>query len=286
MNLALWFLGLLMMVIGLSLYVSTIGGEEEEEADVLSTIDRTSTIFTRVEIIVLIVGTSLFIVSFCGCVGALRENRFLLQLYSLALTAMIAANLVLGVVVFYIPGGIRKVVQKTLSESLIVNYRDSVETEHLVDALQRGMKCCGVSSNNFRDWNNNMYDHSTIHYFNCTHLNPSFERCAVPYSCCKRNRSSVSSGSVATSLYCGQGVLNMSDRDAWHKVHVESCTDAVNRYIKENVIMIGGGSLAVVILLSFIDMITNTVIDEIDVIRTFYDNIQAAAAPSRQGQHS
>ncbi|KAH7947679.1 hypothetical protein HPB52_015140 [Rhipicephalus sanguineus] len=149
-------------------------------------------------------------------------------------------------------GGVRKVVQKTLSESLIITYRDSVDMEHPVDALQRGMN-----------------------YFNRSHLNPSLERCSVPYSCCKRSRSS-NSGSVAASLHCGQGVLNMSD--AWHKVHIDSCTDAVN--IKDNVIVIGGGSVVVVILLSFIDMITNTVIDEIDIIRSIY--VHAAAATNRQ----
>ncbi|XP_049529018.1 tetraspanin-33-like [Dermacentor silvarum] len=157
MNLALWFLGLLLFVTGVSLYVDSLAGEDE--TDVLSSIDKTSAVFTRIEIIVALGGLSLFIVSFCGCVGALRENRFLLQLYSHALTVMIAANVVFAVVVFYVPGGIRKVLQKTLSESLVVHYRDSVDTEQLVDALQRGMKCCGVSDKNFRDWNRNMYAH-------------------------------------------------------------------------------------------------------------------------------
>lgn len=36
-------------------------------------------------------------------------------------------------------------------------------------------KCCGW--NNYTDWSWNLY-------FNCTHTNPSSERCSVPYSCC------------------------------------------------------------------------------------------------------
>lgn len=36
-------------------------------------------------------------------------------------------------------------------------------------------KCCGW--NNYTDWSWNLY-------FNCTQENPSYERCAVPYSCC------------------------------------------------------------------------------------------------------
>ncbi|XP_049529019.1 tetraspanin-33-like [Dermacentor silvarum] len=116
-------------------------------------------------------------------------------------------------------------------------------------------------------------------YFNCTLENLSHERCSVPYSCCKKNDSLLTSGDVAASLFCGKNVLNMTDSDAWHKVHIESCTDAINRFIRDNVIVIGGGSVVIVVLLSFVDMLTNTVIDEIDVIRSIYDNIHAAASP-------
>lgn len=35
--------------------------------------------------------------------------------------------------------------------------------------------CCGGIA--FTDWSNNMY-------FNCSELNPSMERCSVPFSCC------------------------------------------------------------------------------------------------------
>ncbi|KAK8759320.1 hypothetical protein V5799_003046 [Amblyomma americanum] len=116
-------------------------------------------------------------------------------------------------------------------------------------------------------------------YFNCTHLNPSYERCSVPYSCCKANKSEAEKppgADLTASLYCGRDVLNLSDHDAWYRVHMEGCTDAANRYIKENVMMLGGGCLVVVIVLSFIDMITNTVIDEIDSIRKFYDKVEEA----------
>ncbi|XP_075550713.1 tetraspanin-14-like isoform X2 [Dermacentor variabilis] len=102
LNLVLWFLGLLLFVTGVSLYVYSFAGEDD--TDVLSSIDRTSAIFTRIEIVVSLGGMSLFVVSFCGCVGALRENRFLLQLYSNALTTLIAVNVVFAVVVFYVPG--------------------------------------------------------------------------------------------------------------------------------------------------------------------------------------
>ncbi|KAK8759321.1 hypothetical protein V5799_003047 [Amblyomma americanum] len=102
LNLALWFLGILLMAVGGVLYVNSL--EADEGTDVLSDLDSSTSLIFRVEVVVSIAGVSLFVVSFCGCVGALRENRCLLQLYSLALTAMIAAHLVFGVVIFYVPG--------------------------------------------------------------------------------------------------------------------------------------------------------------------------------------
>lgn len=46
---------------------------------------------------------------------------------------------------------------------------------NLSRVLSSQFKCCGW--NNYTDWSWNLY-------FNCTLENPSYERCAVPHSCC------------------------------------------------------------------------------------------------------
>ncbi|XP_037508928.1 tetraspanin-33-like [Rhipicephalus sanguineus] len=107
-------------------------------------------------------------------------------------------------------------------------------------------------------------------YFNCSLLNPSHERCSVPYSCCKPT------DLESVSLNCGRNVLNMSDYDAWFIVNIGNCPDALHRYVKEHVMIIGGSCLIAVILLAFVDMITNAVIDEIDIICKIYQHVQAA----------
>ncbi|CAN7938756.1 unnamed protein product, partial [Ixodes hexagonus] len=109
----------------------------------------------RLELIVTGVGLTLLFVSCFGCVGALRENILLLRIYSVFLTLLTLACLIFGVVVFFMPGNVKKVVKDTLSDSLVVHYRDTPDNQNFVDALQRNLRCCGMSDN-FRDWNKNM----------------------------------------------------------------------------------------------------------------------------------
>ncbi|XP_075739143.1 tetraspanin-33-like [Rhipicephalus microplus] len=181
------------------------------------------------EVLLFLFGLALFTISSCGCVGALRENTFLLRVDSFALTILIVVNFVLGVLVYIVPGSMKSVIKTTMSEKLVVHYRDSQDFHDLVDAMQRYLKCCGMTSRNFRDWNDNI-------------------------------------------------VLNLSDHEAWFRVHTGSCPDATNRYVKEHVMIIGGVCLVAVIVLAFIDMVTNAVIDEIDIIRKIYDHINGAEA--------
>ncbi|KAH7934690.1 hypothetical protein HPB51_028945 [Rhipicephalus microplus] len=158
-------------------------------------------------------------------------------------------------------GSITVVIRTTLSERLVVQYRDAPDIENLVDTVQRYLKCCGMTHRNFRDWENN------ISYFHCNLSNPSHERCSVPPSCCRVDSS-------YTGIFCGRDVLNKSDHEAWFRVHTGSCPDAANRFLKEHVMIISGVCLIAVIVLAFIDMVTNAVIDEIDIIRKLYDHVR------------
>ncbi|XP_064481326.1 tetraspanin-33-like [Ornithodoros turicata] len=265
-NLAFWFVGFGLVAAGVYTLVDTI--ETDEDHDVLGTLTKHSlygVLLARIEVLVIIVGSLLFLLAFCGCVGALRENTFLLRTYSAFLTLLVILNLLIGLMLVFVPGALKRIFSQVFSENMIIYYRETQDFQQLVDSVQKTLECCGMTDKSFRDWNLNMY-------FKCNIQNPSHERCSVPYSCCRQNKT------TTVSIFCGKGVLNMSDYEAWYRINIGNCPDAANRYVKQHVLVVAGGCLVAVIVLSFVDMITRSLIDEIKVIRHIYMKVETAEA--------
>ncbi|KAH3786514.1 hypothetical protein DPMN_164621, partial [Dreissena polymorpha] len=128
-----------------------------------------------------------FVVAFLGCIGALRENLILLQVFFYVLTLILLGEVCLSTAVFIIytvpeakDNFLRSQPEKLLTTA-IQRYMDDEPTMMWVDKIQSDFKCCGVGGHTeeegFRDWQNNQY-------YNCSKTNRSVYRCAVPKSCC------------------------------------------------------------------------------------------------------
>ncbi|XP_048355124.1 tetraspanin-33 isoform X1 [Sphaerodactylus townsendi] len=125
-------------------------------------------------ILLIVVGVLMFFITFCGCIGSLRENICLLQTFSVCLAVIFLLQLVAGILGFVFSDKARGKVSEIVNNA-IVHYRDDLDLQNLIDFGQKEFSCCGGVS--YKDWSQNMY-------FNCTARNPSRERCSVPYSCC------------------------------------------------------------------------------------------------------
>ncbi|NXE84016.1 TSN33 protein, partial [Cochlearius cochlearius] len=132
-------------------------------------------------ILLVVVGVLTFLITFCGCVGSLRENICLLQAFSVCLTVIFLLQLAAGVLGFVFSDKARGKVSEIINGA-IVHYRDDLDLQNLIDFGQKEFSCCGGVS--YKDWSQNMY-------FNCTATNPSRERCSVPFSCCLRDADEV-----------------------------------------------------------------------------------------------
>ncbi|XP_034617627.1 tetraspanin-15-like isoform X2 [Trachemys scripta elegans] len=104
-------------------------------------------IFLAPAVVLLLLGITMFAVSFIGMVGSLRDNRTLLK----TMNAVFHSN---------IQEGIR-------------HYYDDLDFKNILDFVQEKFSCCG--SDEYKDWNVNQY-HS------CNSSGPL--ACGVPYTCC------------------------------------------------------------------------------------------------------
>uniref|UniRef100_A0A673WVG9 Tetraspanin n=1 Tax=Salmo trutta TaxID=8032 RepID=A0A673WVG9_SALTR len=179
----------------------------------------TDTFLIDPAVILIVVGVVMFFITFCGCIGALRENIHLLKTFSFSLTLVFLTQLAIAVL-----DALGKFVNKA-----IVHYRDDLDLQNLMDYIQREFKCCGW--NNYTDWSWNLY-------FNCTQGNPSSERCAVPYSCC-----TPVPGEVVINTMCGFGVQTQNYLEATKSIYPVGCADSAVLWIESHLLLVGALAL-------------------------------------------
>ncbi|RXN17714.1 tetraspanin-33 isoform X1 [Labeo rohita] len=171
-------------------------------------------------LLLMIVGIIMFLITFCGCVGSLRENICLLQ------------TLVAGILGFVFSDKARGRVTEMVGNA-IKHYRDDMDLQNLIDYGQKQFNCCGGIS--YMDWSQNMY-------FNCSDENPSTERCSVPFSCCL-----ISKEETVINTMCGHGVQNMAYGKAGDFINTNGCIDKVVNWIHSNLFLLGGIALGLAI---------------------------------------
>ncbi|CAO2603010.1 Tspan33 [Lemmus lemmus] len=183
-------------------------------------------------ILLIVVGVLMFLLTFCGCIGSLRENICLLQTFSLCLTIVFLLQLAAGILGFVFSDKARGKVSELINNA-IVHYRDDLDLQNLIDFGQKKFSCCGGIS--YRDWSQNMY-------FNCSEDNPSRERCSVPYSCCLPTPNQ-----AVINTMCGQGMQALDYLEASKVIYTNGCIDKLVNWIHSNLFLLGGVALGLAI---------------------------------------
>ncbi|KAK7814107.1 hypothetical protein U0070_020966 [Myodes glareolus] len=169
-------------------------------------------------ILLIVVGVLMFLLTFCGCIGSLRENICLLQTFSLCLTIVFLLQLAAGILGFVFSDKARGKVSELINNA-IVHYRDDLDLQNLIDFGQK----------------KNMY-------FNCSEDNPSRERCSVPYSCCLPTPNQ-----AVINTMCGQGMQALDYLEASKVIYTNGCIDKLVNWIHSNLFLLGGVALGLAI---------------------------------------
>nr|XP_053646241.1 tetraspanin-33-like [Cherax quadricarinatus] len=136
-NFIFWLFGMLIIAIGLYGVVFTA-----QDLNGLKSVQIAYIVITDLSGVMVALGSIIFIVSFAGCVGALRENLCLLKLYFWCLTIFLIAELLFAIACIIFPWKSREIIESVLSKRLIVDYEETANTKNFVDYLQREVWYC------------------------------------------------------------------------------------------------------------------------------------------------
>lgn len=96
-------------------------------------------------IIVLTLGCVIFVISFLGCCGAIRESQCMINMYAFFLLVLVVGNVVIAVYAFLYTKELAQVAEDgfgTLWNNSIGVNADTKYTA-AIDGIQRALQCCG-----------------------------------------------------------------------------------------------------------------------------------------------
>jgi len=237
-NFLFWLMGVLLLGIGTYAVIDKWASGEGFR------LENVYDIIFNLAFLLIICGGVISIVSFAGCIGALRENMCLLKFYSFCLLMFFLVEMALAALGFIFPYKVSGFLEGTLSDEFIQNYRDDLDFQNLIDLVQKDFECCGISNEGYRDWSKNPY-------FNCTEKredNPSVERCGVPFSCCLRDVQTELNNDGLVNIMCGFGVQELKDeKTVVKKVHTKGCIHKLQQYFEKNLFTVGIVALCVAV---------------------------------------
>uniref|UniRef100_A0AAQ4PDQ6 Tetraspanin n=1 Tax=Gasterosteus aculeatus aculeatus TaxID=481459 RepID=A0AAQ4PDQ6_GASAC len=197
----------------------------------------------------MVVGGVMFILGFAGCIGALRENTFLLKFFSVFLGIIFFLELTTGVLAFVFKDWIKDQLNLFINNNIRA-YRDDIDLQNLIDFTQEYWECCGAFGAD--DWNLNIY-------FNCTDGNPSREKCGVPFSCCTKDPAE-----DVINTQCGYDIRAKPQKDY---INVKGCVPQFEKWLQDNLTLVAGIFIGVALLQIFGICLAQNLVSDIEAVQ-------------------
>uniref|UniRef100_A0A667XT36 Tetraspanin n=1 Tax=Myripristis murdjan TaxID=586833 RepID=A0A667XT36_9TELE len=195
--------------------------------------DVVDTLTVDPALLLIIVGSLMFFITFLGCFGALRNATCLLRAFLGILVAVLLLQVAAAVVSYLFTDQVMGRTEKLMMKA-VVGYREDQDLENVIDFIQKKFQCCGVQS--YKDWSKNVY-------FDCSDSNPSLEACGVPFSCCI-----LLSNQTVLNTMCGYGVQQQDQSSARQDVFTVGCLDKIIWWTKHNLMLVGGLTAGLLLL--------------------------------------
>lgn len=204
-------------------------------------------------VLFVILGGTLFLITFLGCLGALRENTCMLCCYASIIGILLLIEVACGVLGFVFRNMLQTRIEDKLKKAIVL-YRDNPDLQLVIETTQTEFECCGINS--YTDWQANIY-------FNCSSKGP--EACGVPRTCCNTEEERINS-------QCGFGVGKMENIERDKKIYKTGCLTTAVEWFQNNLITIGVVSFGILFLQILTIWLATTLRGQVaDIKATFND---------------
>ncbi|XP_068599894.1 tetraspanin-33-like [Brachionichthys hirsutus] len=195
--------------------------------------DVVDTLTADPALLLIVAGSLMFLITFLGCFGALRNATCLLKAFVGTLTTILLLQVAAGVVGYLSTDKVMERTEKLMMKA-VVRYRDDRDLENAIDFIQRKFQCCGVQSH--KDWSHNVY-------FECSEPNPSLEACGVPFSCCIHAQNQ-----TVLNTMCGYGMQQLETGPARLDIFTVGCLEKIVWWAKKNLLLVAGLTAGLLLL--------------------------------------
>ncbi|XP_028170429.1 tetraspanin-33-like isoform X1 [Ostrinia furnacalis] len=130
LNFIFWLFGGLLIGVGLYAFI------DKWQATGLIKLDTVYDVMLNISLLIALLGGVVFVVSFAGCVGALRENTCLLKFYSLCLLILFLVEMGGAVCGFVFPRSLHGLLELSFTERVVHAYRDDPDLQNFIDFAQ------------------------------------------------------------------------------------------------------------------------------------------------------
>lgn len=186
----------------------------------------------------LVGGVLLFIVSFLGCCGVVRESQCMLISFFCVLLVILVAQIATVVWVYCNSDKLEAMIRYNMKSTVEEEYYKDERLQKTYDAIQRGLNCCGAEY--AADWNKS----KNILVGATPEEKSTFN---IPRSCCNPLADALTCEKSTQNLRIGQGI-------DFKVVSEEGCIKKVINIVRENVSIVLYVAIAIIIL-EFIGLI-------------------------------
>lgn len=174
--------------------------------------------FFSIPTFLIVIGVLIFIISFVGCWGALKENYCFILIFSVLLGIIFILEISAGISGYVLKGDAQDLIDKKLQETIMNYNKDGYDgTTYLWDTIQKQYTCCGVDG--YKDWQ-------------------KVNNESLPLTCCK-----IPDGTVGP-FTCS---YNIEDKNRW----LDGCLTGFTNFVKGHAVSLGAAGVIIGVIQFF-----------------------------------